>query len=251
MKRQLNRRMSSNPPAHMYPVSDARFRTMDREVDAVYQMNDYLQTFVPETVKRHVLAQPEAPDLAMRECDVSVLFLDISGYARLSQAMSPHALNALVERYFSRFMDCISEANGDVNEIAGDGLMTIFQDPDPLRHTLKAVSASLAILAATAVLNREGQEPSLSVHMGLNSGLALVGLTCFTGLYGARRTFTARGAMTNLAARLADLAAPGQILLGPETVRRLGSRYPVQKLGCERLKNVADPVDISCLLGPA
>ena len=251
MNRRANTRLSSNEPAHVQTVSASRFGAMEREIDALRRMNDHLLKFVPETVKRCVLAQPEAPDLAMRECDVSVLFLDMSGYARLSQQMSLRALNALVERYFSRFLDCVYEADGDVNEIAGDGLMTIFQDPDPLQHPLKAVSASLAILAATAALNREGREPALAVHMGLNSGLALVGLTCFTGQHGTRCTFTARGAMTNLAARLVGLAAPGQILLGPETVRRLGSRYPVQQLGCKRLKNLAEPIDISCLLGPA
>lgn len=251
MNRRLNTCISRDKPAHVHTVYDLSFGAMGREIDALRRMNDHLLKFVPEIVKRHVLAQPETPDLAMRECDVSVLFLDMSGYARLSQQMSLRALNTLVERYFSRFLDCVYEADGDVNEIAGDGFMTIFQDPDPLRHPLKAVRASVAMLAATEALNREGCEPALAVHMGLNSGLALVGLTCFTGQHGARCTFTARGAMTNLAARLANLAAPGQILLGPETVRRLGSRYPVQKLGCERLKNVAEPIDISCLLVPA
>jgi class 3 adenylate cyclase len=251
MNRPPNTRLSSDAPAHVHTVSESRLGAIARENDALHRMNDHLLTFVPETVKRRVLARPEAPDLAMREGDVSVLFLDMSGYARPSQQMSLRALNALVERYFSRFMNCVYEADGDVNEIAGDGLMTIFQDADPLQHPLKAVSASLAILVATAVLNREGREPSLAVHMGLNSGPALVGLTCFTGQHGARCTFTARGAMTNLAARLVDLAAPGQVLLGPETVRRLGSRYTVQKLGCKHLKNLAEPIDISCLLVPA
>lgn len=221
---------------------------MQQEIEALRQRNDRLLTFVPETVKRHIFTQPEVPGLAMRECDVSVLFLDISGYASLSQQMSAQALNTLVERYFSRFLDCVYEAGGDVNEIAGDGFMTIFQDADPLRHTLKAVDASLAILAATEALNTAGHAASLAVHMGLNSGLALVGLTCFAGLCGVRCTFTARGAMTNLAARLVNLAQPGQILIGPETARRLGSRYPVQRLGCERLKNLSEPIEITCLL---
>jgi class 3 adenylate cyclase len=251
MNRQPNTRLSSDTPAHLHTVSASSFEALARENEALHQMNDHLLKFVPETVKRRVLAQPEAPDLATREGDVSVLFLDMSGYARLSQQMSLRALNALVERYFSRFLDCAYEADGDVNEIAGDGLMTVFQDADPLQHPLKAVSASLAMLAATAALNREGREPALDVHMGLNSGLALVGLTCFMGQHGVRCTFTARGAMTNLAARLVDLAAPGQILLGPETVRRLGSRYRVQQLGRKRLKNLAEPIDIACLLGPA
>jgi len=183
----------------------------------------------------------------MREDDVSVLFLDISGYSHLSQQMSPRALNALVERYFSLFLDCIHAADGDINEIAGDGFMAIFQDTSPREHVLKAVETSFALLAATEVLNHSNHEQPLAVHMGLNSGLALVGLTRLEGLHSTRWTFTARGTMTNLAARLAALARPGQILVGPETVSRLNSRYAIGKLGYRRLKNLAGPIAVHCL----
>src|SRR3989304_2889815 len=53
---------------------------------------------------------PGAPPLAKRERDVSILFLDITGYARLSEELRPEALNALVERYFSTFLDRIHAA---------------------------------------------------------------------------------------------------------------------------------------------
>ena len=85
---------------------------------------------MPEAVKRLVAENPEAPELAKRECDVSVLFLDISGYTRLSEQLPPETLNSLVERYFSTFLDRIHEAGGDINETAGDGFMAIFQDAD-------------------------------------------------------------------------------------------------------------------------
>ena len=89
------------------------------------------------------------------------------------------------------------------------------------------------------------------MHMGINSGMALVGSTRFEGLRGTRWTFTASGPVTNLAARLASIAAAGQILTGPETVRRLGKRYRLTRLGREHLKNIAEAVDIYHVLGPA
>ena len=221
------------------------------ESDEWRQAGAYFAKFVPETVQHLVAANPEAPELSMRECDVSVLFIDISGYSRLSEKMSPAALNTLVERYFSAFLDCIYQAGGDINEIAGDGLMAIFQDAPPMQHAVGATAAALAILAATEALNAENHEQPLAVHMGLNSGVALVGLTRLQGQCGTRWTFTARGPMTNLAARLADAAKPGQILVGPETVRRLNKRYLFQMIGYERFKNIAEPIDIYCLLGPS
>jgi class 3 adenylate cyclase len=87
------------------------------------------------------------------------------------------------------------------------------------------------------------------VHMGLNSGVALVGSTRFEGVRGARWTFTASGTVTNLAARLADIAQAGEILIGPETAQRLGDRYSLQRRGREQLKNIDIPVEIYCFGG--
>ena len=225
--------------------------TVDRKIGELRRIKEHFAKFVPEAVKRLVAANPEAPELAKRERDVSVLFLDISGYTRLSERLGPEALNTLIERYFSTFLDHIHEAGGDINETAGDGFMAILQDEDIQVHPIKAVDTALALLAATDALNQVNREQPLAIHLGINSGIALVGSTRFEGLRGTRWTFTASGPVTNLAARLASIAEAGQILVGPETVRRLGDRYCLQRLGRERLKNIAEAVDIHCILGPA
>jgi adenylate cyclase len=168
------------------------------------------------------------------------------GYTRLSECLAPECLNALVERYFSTFLDLIHAAGGDINETAGDGFMAIFQDA---QHAHTAADTALALLAATQALNTDNAVQPLTVHMGLNSGVALVGSTRFEGVHGVRWTFTASGSVTNLVSRLADRASAGQILIGPETARRLGERYRLQRLGWEQLKNIDTPVEIYCLDG--
>jgi class 3 adenylate cyclase len=65
-----------------------------------------------------------------------------------------------------------------------------------------------------------------------------------------RWTFTASGAVTNLAARLAAMAEAGQLLIGPETARRLDPRYHVERLGYERLKNLSQIIDVYRVLPP-
>jgi DNA-binding response OmpR family regulator len=225
--------------------------TVDRKLRELRRVKDHFAKFVPEAVKRLVSANPEAPELAKRERDVSVLFLDISGYARLSEQLSPDILNRLVERYFSTFLDRIHEAGGDINETAGDGFMALFQHADVSVHPVTAVDAALGLLAATEALNRTNGVQPLSIHMGLNSGPALVGSTRFEGVRGTRWTFTASGPVTNLAARLAATAEAGQLLVGPETVRRLGEHYRVERLSRERLKNLHEAIDIYRVLGPS
>jgi DNA-binding response OmpR family regulator len=223
--------------------------TVDRKIGELRQVKDHFAKFVPEAVKRLVAVDPAAPGLARKhERDVTVLFLDISGYSRLSERLPLKMLETLVERYFSAFLDQIDETGGDINETAGDGFMATFQAMDRHVHAIKAVDAALALLATTEVLNRENECP-VAIHIGLNSGRALVGATRLEGQRRSRWTFTASGAVTNVAARLAGVAEAGQILIGPETVRRLGGRYRLERVGREHLKNIVEAVDIHRVLG--
>jgi DNA-binding response OmpR family regulator len=226
-------------------------QTIEHKVSVLQGVQEYLTKFVPQSVKRLIEENPAAPELEKRAQDVSVLFLDISGYSRLSEQLPPEDLNTLIEQYFSLFLDRLHETGGDINETAGDGFMAIFQDVDRHLHAIKAVDTALALLTAAETLNQENLEHPLAIHMGLNSGTALIGVTRFEGMHGTRWTFTASGPVTNLAARLAGVSQAGQIIVGPETVRRLGDRYRLTSLGREHLKNIAEAVEIYQVLGRA
>ncbi len=197
------------------------------------------------------MANVDASDLLKIERDVTVLFVDISGYTRLAESLPGDVLNALVERYFSGFFDRLTEAGGDVNETAGDGLMVVFQHGSPEEHATHAVDAGLMLLALTEALNHTEGETPVSIHVGINSGSACVGSTRFEGRHGARWTFTASGLVSAVAARLASLACDSQIVAGPETVRRLGARYHLDPVGAVRLKNVTEPIVAHRVLGPS
>ena len=228
----------------------ARKRELDHRLGELVRVRDHFAKFVPEAVRRLVLANPNAPGLDKQERDVTVLFVDISGYSRLAERVAPTELNALVERYFGSFLDRITDAGGDINETSGDGFMAIFQDGDPAAHAARTVNAALRLLALTEALNQKEVEYPLAIHIGINSGLALVGSTRFEGRRGTRWTFTASGIVTTLAARLAASAGDGEILAGPETVRRLGGRYRLERVGREKLKNLSEAIEVHRIISP-
>src|SRR5206468_7407322 len=151
-------------------------------------------------------------------------------------------LNTLVERYFSQFLTPIRTEGGEINEIAGDGLMIIFQTGEPSEQAA-AVRAALAIRQQAALANRHasGTHPPMLVNMGISSGECDVGATRFQGPVGERWTFTATGPVTNLAARLGDRASGGQILLDAATALRVPGRFSLRRLGALSLKNFAKP----------
>jgi adenylate cyclase len=99
-------------------------------VELLQQLKGELSKFVPDAVKALLERDPNATELEKRTEEVSVLFLDIAGYTKLSEQLPPEQLNQLVQTYFSSFLEVIRAHHGDVNETAGDGLMVIFQRAD-------------------------------------------------------------------------------------------------------------------------
>jgi class 3 adenylate cyclase len=235
-------------------AANAELKEALRRVEILESIRSSLSKFVPKTVQDLIEKAPEAPELAKREADVSVLFVDIVGYTRLSERLEPERVNELVERYFGSFLDEILKRGGDVNETAGDGLMVIFQDPDPARHARAAVKAALGILRRTHEINAklvDLAEP-ISLHVGVNSGMATVGATKIEGMAGTRWAYTASGSVTNVAARLAALGEGDDMIVGPETRQRLDSReFAFEELGERRLRNVEQPVSVYRLAVPA
>jgi DNA-binding response OmpR family regulator len=57
----------------------ARKRELDHRLGDLARVRDHFAKFVPEAVRRLVLANPDAPGLDKHERDVTVLFVDISG----------------------------------------------------------------------------------------------------------------------------------------------------------------------------
>jgi class 3 adenylate cyclase/HAMP domain-containing protein len=231
-----------------YSALETRNRELAEALDRVVFLEHVkrgLDRFVPDAVRRAIETNPDAPGLAKAAKDVTVLFLDIEGYSRLSETLPRPALNALVERYFSLFLASIRAESGDINETAGDGLMIIFQAGQPEEHASAAVRAALAIREQTSVANRNATagHPPIVVNIGVSSGECDVGATRFHGPAGERWTFTASGTVTNLAARLGDHAKGGQILIAAETAARVRERFSLRSLGTLSLKNLSSGVE--------
>ena len=106
-----------------------------------------------------------------------------------------------------------------------------------LRERLRA--KVLALVVGILVLGF-----GLAIHVGINSGPALVGATKLDATGGGRWTFTASGPTTNLAARIAGLTRGGEVKVGPETAARIRDQYVLEDTGEHPLKNVAQPVRI-------
>ena len=217
-----------------------------RKVEILEDVKSNLSKFVPNTVSRLIEKSPNGIIPESKEQDVSVLFLDIEGYTKMCEQLQGSEVNDVIENCFSVFMDAIFANNGDVNETAGDGLMVLFLDEDRQTNALEAVRAALKIREEATRIKSEFKALSepLTINMGINSGPALVGAAKFESYTGSRWTYTARGIVTNIAARIGAQATQGKIYVSEATAERVKDYFTLTSQGKYDLKNVSRPIEI-------
>ena len=217
-----------------------------RKVEILESIKENLSKFVPVTVSRMIEKSPTNAIPESKKQDLSVLFVDIEGYTKLCETLGGSAINEVIEKHFSAFMDAIYANNGDVNETAGDGLMVLFLNEDEQTNALEAVRTALDIRDKSVRIFKEcsALNRPLDINIGINSGQALVGAAKFETYSGSRWTYTARGNLTNVAARVGALASGGSIYLSKSTADRVREHFSPKPKGRFKLKNVSEEIEI-------
>ncbi|MDO9109236.1 MAG: adenylate/guanylate cyclase domain-containing protein, partial [Desulfatirhabdiaceae bacterium] len=217
-----------------------------RKVEILESIKENLSKFVPVTVSRMIEKSPTNAMPESKKQDLSVLFVDIEGYTKLCEKLGGSAINEVIEKHFSAFMDAIYANNGDVNETAGDGLMVLFLNEDEETNALEAVRTALDIRDKSVRIFKEcsALNRPLDINMGINSGQALVGAAKFETYSGSRWTYTARGNLANIAARVGAQASGGRIFLSKSTADRVKGQFSPKPKGRFKLKNVSEEIEI-------
>jgi class 3 adenylate cyclase len=221
-------------------------KRVSQERERLAKIKSVLAYFVPETAKSIIEKDPDKALLEKYIQDATVLFLDIEAFTTLVQEYPHDRINRAIESYFSTFFDLIQKRGGDINETAGDGMMVIFLNPDPIMHAKNAVKTALEIQRKCEQYTEIGNPDlfPIRVNIGISSGEVYLGSTKMRGTEGDRWTFTASGPVTILAARLSEYGNGGQVLVGEETARRIGESFSLASLGEVNLKNIEDSGEI-------
>jgi class 3 adenylate cyclase len=220
-----------------------------RKVELLESIKANLSKFVPTAVTKLVENASSSEIHEAQEQDISVLFLDIEGYTKITDEIGATNVNTLIEKYFSVFMDAIYANDGDVVETAGDGLMVLFLAADEKEHALQAVRTAQTVIKNACSINDECTMESQRclVNVGVSSGRAFVGAAKFESIIGSRWTYTTHGTIVNIAARLCSQAKGGEVLVSGETEQRVKGMFRFTSLGKFALKNLAEEVDVFAL----
>ncbi len=180
---------------------------------------------------------------------VTVLFADVVGSTDLVSGLGPERTRWLIEAVVDRMKLAIEAFGGTLNQVMGDGIMALFGAPRALEdHALRACHAALRIQETVADSTfSEASGHRISIRVGLHSGEAVV----TERGHGFDHQYTAFGLAIHTAARLEQAAQANQILLSSSTYDQVSGRISVERQGLQRLKGLAEPVEIFALLSVA
>jgi class 3 adenylate cyclase len=157
----------------------------------------------------------------------TVLFVDLVGSTALVAASDPEVVRRRVTRFFDQVSRCVTTHGGIVEKFAGDAVLAAFGVAQAHEDDAeRAVRAGIGILEAVAELE-------LEARIGIESGEVVVDTTDAT---------FATGEAVNLAARLQQSAAPGEILIGPAARSLALDAVEVEELEPLQVKGRSEPL---------
>ncbi len=166
----------------------------------------------------------------------TVLFADIVGSTAITERLDPEDNLAVMEAKLARMSFHVESHGGRVTRYMGDGLLAIFGHPIATGDDgIRAVRASLDMIADTSSLSAPTEGVPLEVRVGIASGVVVIG-----GETEAENTLS--GAVVNLAARLQAAARPGSVLIDSETHQLSRGEFEVASLGPVDVAGFTDPV---------
>lgn len=157
----------------------------------------------------------------------AVLFTDLVGFTEYTEGEGDVAALGVLEHQTSLMTGVVEHrADARIVKELGDGLMVWFPDP------FDGLDGALAMLLAVDAARRADDFP-VAIRMGLHVGEVLP------------RGNDLVGATVNVAARIAALAGPCELLASEVAVHACGERLPPARLdpvGPAPVKGVSEPV---------
>jgi class 3 adenylate cyclase len=228
-----------------------------RVVDFNKEWRTLHRSFRAEDVARLLIEDGyEKRYLSPREANVGIVFIDISGFTKLSETVlkTPSNVAELVERWSHEAVDLVWKHGGVFDKMVGDCIIALFGPPfydvSESERARRAIECARDIRAMTVDFpSRPGFEHLRESGLAVSTGVNLAPL--FVGHFGPNDNFTGFSSGMNNTARLQGCADRNEILVMREAITALGDAHGFT-FGAERdakVKNVAEPLRFSPLLG--
>jgi class 3 adenylate cyclase/tetratricopeptide (TPR) repeat protein len=170
---------------------------------------------------------------------VTVVFTDLAGSVELGRRLDPESLAMVMARWFDHMRRLFERHGGRVQKFVGDAVVAVFGIPVANEDdALRAVRAAAGLDHGLRRLNDELARDwgvRLEVRTGVNTGEVVTGDPAIGDAL-------VLGDAVNVAARLEQVADPGQVLLGQSTYRLVRDAVEAERVTPLHLKGKGTPV---------
>jgi class 3 adenylate cyclase len=217
-------------------------RRVAEQVAQLERLGRLKRFFSPQLAELIVAGGADDP-LKTHRREVTVVFVDLRGFTAFAETAEPEEVMGVLREYHAEMGRLILSHEGTLERFTGDGVMIIFNDPVPLPEpSLQAVRMALDMRAAIGALvetwRRMGHE--LGFGIGISHGYATLGTIGFEG----RFDYAAIGTVANVASRLCDEAASGEILISDRVLMAVENEVTVEPKGDLTLKGIRRPLSV-------
>ncbi len=211
-------------------------------------LRDAFGRYLPESVTRLLLSDPEAMRPGGRLQIVTVMMSDLRGYTSLTAELGPQATIEILNAYLSRMTEVIEAHGGTINEFIGDAILALFGAPhvgeDDAR---RAVTCAARMQAALDAFNQELAERGvapLEMGIGIDTGEVMVG-----NIGSMRRVkWGVLGDTVNRAARVESFTVGGEVLITADTREAAGGDLEVRGPIAAKAKGQARPLEFYAVI---
>ena len=195
------------------------------------EMRSRLARYSSPAVVERIIHDPGVAerDMSAEECEVTVLFADITKFTSLAERLSPREVVEVLNQIFERLTDEVFASEGTLDKFRGDGMMAFFGAPLAMAdHALRAVACALRMQQRLAEFNSESSSTrAFEMRIGVNSGPVIVGDIGSP----QRKDYTVIGDVVNTASRLeSSIAEPGEVVIGHATYQHVHTQFECEAL---------------------
>ena len=205
-----------------------------------------LRRFLAPQLAQAIVSAGDEKILENHRREVVALFCDLRGFTGFSETAEPEDIMLVLKEYHGAVGPLIRKYEGTLDRFTGDGMMVFFNDPLPCEDAPeRAARLALEMRDAVAVLvtswAKRGHK--LGLGIGMAQGYATLGRIGFED----RFDYTAIGAVINLASRLCNEAANGEVLMSGRLAAAITAIAEVEDLGERTLRGMTRPAAVARL----
>jgi len=209
-----------------------------------------LRRYVSPQLAESILAGDTEVVLGSSRKYLTIFLSDIRGFTEMTEQMEPEHLVDELNEYLSEMTEIVFRHGGTLDKYIGDAILVFFGDPIPQEdHAERALRMALEMQQHVEDLAERWTATygaSFRIGIGVTTGWVTVGNIGSS----ARTDYTVLGNEVNLAARLADRAEAGEILVSERTMVKAEGIVSGEVVDEVTLKGVSRPIKVYALDRP-